>query len=271
MADPVDDAGAATPLIEMRHIHKYFGGVRAVDDVSLTLAAGEVVGILGHNGAGKSTLMGILAGAVERDSGTILMNGVPLKISHPRDARDAGIEMIYQNLALADNLDAVMNFFLGREVAVAGMWRKDRDMEAVALEAIHRVNPNFSTVREPVRRLSGGQRQSIAIARALYFNAKVLVMDEPTAALGPAETAAFKALVGRVKATGVGILLISHDIHDVFELSDRLLVMSGGRVVGTRKTTEVTKDEVLRMVVMGLAGGLAGGAPTQSLGATPQG
>jgi D-xylose transport system ATP-binding protein len=241
------------PLIEMRNIRKHFGGVLAVDDVSVALNRGEVVGILGHNGAGKSTLMGILAGAVPRDSGSILMDGQPLRIETPRDARDAGIEMIYQTLALADNLDAVMNIFLGREDKRARFFRRDGMMEQKALEALHRVNPRFSNVREPVRNLSGGQRQSIAIARALYFNAKVLVMDEPTAALGPAETAAFKELVARIRTSGVGILIISHDIHDVFELSDRLVVMASGRIVGERRTSEVSKDEILRMVVLGLS------------------
>jgi D-xylose transport system ATP-binding protein len=248
----------------MRHIFKHFGGVRAVSDVSLTLDRGEVLGILGHNGAGKSTLMGVLSGAVQRDSGEILMDGVPLRINGPRDAMDAGIEMIYQDLSLADNLDAVTNLFLGREMSVARTWRRDRDMERAALEAIHRVNPRLSSVRQPVRRLSGGQRQSVAIARALYFRAKVLIMDEPTAALGPAETQSFKGLVEAVKEADVGVLLISHDIHDVFELSDRLLVMAGGRAVGTRTTKEVTKDEVLRMVVMGLAGELSPGASAPS-------
>jgi D-xylose transport system ATP-binding protein len=246
------------PLVEMTHISKSYGGVRAVDDVSITLSCGESLGILGHNGAGKSTLIKILSGAVDRDTGEILMDGKPVKISSPRDARDHGIETIYQNLALADNLDAVGNLFLGRELTVAGLFRNRGAMEAAALDVVHRVNPKFSEIREPVRNLSGGQRQSIAIARALHFNARVVIMDEPTAALGPAETQMFKELVLRLKAENIGVVLISHDIHDVFELADRLVVMADGKVIGTRTTRQVTKDEVLKMIIMGLAGAMPG-------------
>ena len=241
------------PLVELRHVSKSFGGVLAVQDVSLELHPGEVVGVLGHNGAGKSTLMNMLSGAVPRDSGDILVDGESVRLASPREARGLGIEAIHQNLALADNLDAVDNLFLGREKTRGRIFRDDRAMQGLAREALHRVNPRFVNVLDPVGALSGGQRQSIAIARALYFNARVLIMDKPTAALGPRETAAFKSLVKRVAASGVGVFLISHDIHDVFQLTDRLVVMANGRVVGARTTSSVSKEEVLAMIILGAA------------------
>ncbi|MBO9195105.1 sugar ABC transporter ATP-binding protein [Rhizobium sp. 16-449-1b] len=240
-----------TPLVEMRGISKAFGGVQAVDDVSLTVGRGEVVGLLGHNGAGKSTLIKILAGAYVADSGEIKVNGDTAPIADPMDAKAHGIETIYQNLALADNLDAVGNLFLGREIRKYG-WMMDRKaMKDATATVCAQVNPRFKNLTVPVRYLSGGQRQSIAIARAIYFNAKVIIMDEPTAALGPGETALVKELVHRLKAQGVGVILISHDIEDVFELADRLVVMAAGRVVGNLKTEEATRKQVLSLIIMG--------------------
>jgi D-xylose transport system ATP-binding protein len=177
-----------TPLVEMRSIHKAFGGVRAVDDVSLAVHAGEVVALLGHNGAGKSTLMKMLAGAYPIDSGEVKLNGQGVKIANPADSQHLGIETIYQTLALADNLDAVANLFLGRELMTRWGTLDDYAMEKAARDVFHRLNPNFKNIRVPVRSLSGGQRQVVAISRALYFNAKALIMDEPCAALGPEET-----------------------------------------------------------------------------------
>jgi D-xylose transport system ATP-binding protein len=239
------------PLIEMRNIYKSFGGVRAVQDVSLQVAAGEVLGVLGHNGAGKSTLIRMLSGAMEIDSGTVLVGGEAVTIRSPRDARTLGIETIYQNLALADNLDAVGNLFLGRELRDRIGLRDDRRMAAEAAAVLRQVNPRFTNLHEPVRGLSGGQRQSIAIARAIHFKARVLVMDEPTAALGPKETAAFKEQVARLKEQGVAIILISHDMDDVVELTDRVLVLANGRTIGTRVTHSVTKDDILRLIIVG--------------------
>jgi D-xylose transport system ATP-binding protein len=240
-----------TPLVEMRDIHIAFGGLKAVDGCSVDLDAGEVVGLLGHNGAGKSTLIKVLSGAYRPDAGEIRIGGSPVRIDSPRDAKRHGIETIYQTLALADNLDAAGNIFLGREVVTPLGMLDDAAMEAATREVMGRLNPHFRRFKEPVRALSGGQRQSVAIARAIHFNARILIMDEPTAALGPAETAQVGELVKELKRQGIGIFLISHDIHDVFDLSDRVHVMKNGRLVGTARTAEVTKDEVLGMIILG--------------------
>jgi D-xylose transport system ATP-binding protein len=242
---------ASIPLVELEDISIAFGGIRAVDGASIDLYPGEVVGLLGHNGAGKSTLIKILSGAYKRDSGEIRIEGQPATINNPRDAKAYGIETIYQTLAVADNVDAAANLFLGREISTALGTLDDVAMEAKAREVMGRLNPNFRRFKEPVKALSGGQRQSVAIARAILFDARILIMDEPTAALGPQETAQVGDLIRQLKSEGIGIFLISHDIHDVFDLADRLCVMKNGQVVGTAKTTDVTKDEVLGMIIMG--------------------
>src|SRR6478672_10365265 len=241
----------ATPLVEMRNINIAFGGLHAVRDVSIDLYPGELIGLVGHNGAGKSTLMHTLSGAHPADSGEILINGHPVTIHNPRDARQNGIEVIYQKLALADNIDAAGNMFLGRELRTRTGALDDSAMAAATAKVMRRLNPRFKNLRTPVRSLSGGQRQSVAIARAVHFNAKILIMDEPTAALGPAETAQVRDLVSQLKAEGIGIFLISHDIHDVFDLADRISVMLQGKLVGTVNKNDVTKDEVLAMIIMG--------------------
>ena len=239
------------PLVEMRDVSIAFGGIKAVDHASIDLYPGEVVGLLGHNGAGKSTLIKVLSGAYKRDAGTIFVDGKTADISNPRDAKALGIETIYQTLALADNVDAAANLYLGRELRTAWGTLDDIAMEAATREVMGRLNPNFRRFKEPVMSLSGGQRQSVAIARAIHFNARILIMDEPTAALGPQETAQVGELIKQLKSQGIGIFLISHDIHDVFDLADRITVMKNGRVVGSAKVTDVTKDEVLGMIIMG--------------------
>lgn len=239
------------PLVEMRNIHKRFGGVHAVEGVSIDLMPGEVVGVLGHNGAGKTVLMKALSGAIPCDEGDILINGENVEIRQPRDARRYGIETIYQTLALSDNLDAPANLFLGREIMTTFGTLDDGAMENEARKVIQRLNPNFTNIKDPVRNMSGGQRQSVAIARAIYFNAKILIMDEPTAALGPHETAMVAELIKQLKSEGIGIFLISHDLHDVFDLADRVSVIKNGKLVGTCRTSEVTKDEVLAMIILG--------------------
>jgi D-xylose transport system ATP-binding protein len=245
------EAQAATPLVDLRNISIAFGGIRAVDDASVDLHPGEVVALLGHNGAGKSTLIKILSGAYKRDAGQIFINGEEATIGNPRDAKRYGIETIYQTLALADNVDAAANLFLGRELRTAWGTLDDVAMEAEARKVMGRLNPRFVRFKDPVVKLSGGQRQSVAIARAILFNARILIMDEPTAALGPQETAQVGELVRQLKSEGIGIFLISHDIHDVFDLADRVCVMKNGRVVGTARTSDVTKDEVLGMIILG--------------------
>ncbi len=224
---------ARTPIVEMRDIRISFGGVHAVDGVSVSVHAGEVLGLVGGNGAGKSTLMKALSGARPPDGGQILVNGSPVSINNPRDAKNHGIETIYQTLALADNVDAAANVFLGREIVSRFGSLDDAAMESATRKVMARLNPRFRNFKAPVKSLSGGQRQSVAIARAVHFNAKVLIMDEPTAALGPAETAQVRDLVAQLKDEGIGIFLISHDIHDVFDLADRITVMLQGRLVGT--------------------------------------
>src|SRR5438270_8950078 len=240
-----------TALVEMRAIRVSFGGVHAVDNVSVTLHAGEVVGLVGGNGAGKSTLMKALSGAHPPNAGEILIEGRPVVITNPRDAKALGIETIYQTLALADNIDAPGNVFLGRELVTRDGSLDDAAMESATRKVMQRLNPHFKNFRTAVGWLSGGQRQAIAIARAIQFNARILIMDEPTAALGPAETAQVRTLIQQLKAEGIGIFLISHDIHDVFDLADRISVMAHGRLVGTVHKTDVTTDEVLAMIIMG--------------------
>ncbi|OZA11776.1 MAG: ABC transporter ATP-binding protein, partial [Rhodobacterales bacterium 17-64-5] len=181
-------ANTGTPLVELRDISIAFGGIKAVDHVTIDLHPGEVVGLLGHNGAGKATLIKCLSGAYKADAGEIYINGAKVEINNPRDARVYNIETIYQTLALADNLNAASNLFLGREIVGAGGFLDDSAMEAETRKIMARLNPNFRKFNVPVSALSGGQRQSVAIARAVYFNAKILIMDEPTAALGPQET-----------------------------------------------------------------------------------
>lgn len=240
-----------TPLVEMTDISISFGGIRAVDRASIDLYPGEVVGLLGHNGAGKSTLIKVLSGACKRDSGSIRIDGHDASINNPRDAKGYGIETIYQQLAVADNVDAAANLFLGRELTTALGTLDDAAMESKAREVMGRLNPSFQRFKEPVKALSGGQRQSVAIARAMLFDARILIMDEPTASLGPQETAQVGDLIRQLKTDGIGIFLISHDIHDVFDLADRLVVMKNGQVVGTARTSDVTKDEVLGMIILG--------------------
>jgi len=247
----------STPLVEMRDMSIAFGGIKAVDHVTIDLQPGEVVGLLGHNGAGKSCLIKMLSGAYPRDSGEILIDGTPVDIDNPRDAKRHGIETIYQTLALADNVDAAANLFLGRELRTPWGTLDDSAMESATRKVMHRLNPNFQKFDAAVRALSGGQRQSVAIARALHFNARILIMDEPTAALGPQETQQVAELIVQLKKEGLGIFLISHDLHDVFDLSDRVSVMKNGRLVGTVNTKDVSKDDVLGMIIMGTMPGEA--------------
>ncbi len=247
------DKSQSPPLVEMRDMQLSFGGIKAVDHVTVDLYPGEVVGLLGHNGAGKSTLIKMLSGAYRANGGEIFINGKKAVINNPRDARSYNIETIYQTLALADNLNATSNLFLGRELLTPLGLVDDAAMEAETREIMGRLNPNFDNFYTPVSSLSGGQRQSVAIARAVYFNAKILIMDEPTAALGPQETQMVADLIQQLKAEGLGIFLIDHDIHDVMKLCDRAAVMKNGKLVGLGavKVKDVTADDLLAMIIMG--------------------
>ena len=249
MATDIDRSG--TPLIELRNMSKAFGGIRAVDDVSIDLYPGEVLGVLGHNGAGKSVLMKMVSGALTRDSGEIFINGSKVEINNPRDARNYNIETIYQYLALADNLDAASNLFLGRELTTRLGLVDDAAMEAETRKIMGRLTPNFRRFSTPVAGLSGGQRQSVAISRAVYFNAKILIMDEPTAALGVEETAMVAELIDELKKQGIGIFLIDHDIHQVKSMCDRASVMKNGKLVGTVEVDKVSEDDILGMIILG--------------------
>jgi D-xylose transport system ATP-binding protein len=240
-----------TPLVEMRNIDVAFGGVHAVRDVTIDLNAGEVVGLVGGNGAGKSTLMRVLSGAHPADAGDIRVDGEVVVIKNPRDAKAFNIETIYQTLALADNIDAPGNLFLGRELLTRWGTLDESGMEDATRKIMGRLNPNFKNFATPVVSLSGGQRQAVAIARAVHFNARIMIMDEPTAALGPAETNQVRSLIRQLKDEGIGIFLISHDIHDVFDLSDRISVMYHGRIVDTVQKGDVTPDDVLGMIILG--------------------
>jgi len=192
-----------------------------------------------------------LSGAYTAGAGEIWVKGERAHIVSPRDAKAYGIETIYQTLALAENIDAAANIFLGRELLTRWGTLNDAEMEAETRKVMARLNPHFRRFKDPVRALSGGQRQSVAIARAIYFNAQILIMDEPTAALGPAETKQVGDLTLSLKKQGIGIFLISHDIHDVFDLADRVYVMKNGRIVGSAYVKDVTKDDVLGMIILG--------------------
>jgi D-xylose transport system ATP-binding protein len=239
------------PLVELRNMNVSFGGVHAVNNVTVDLYPGEILGLVGGNGAGKSTLIKTLSGAQKPDSGEIFIDGEPVTIHSPMDAKHLAVETIYQTLALADNIDAPSNVFLGREILTPVRTLDDSAMEDATRKVMKRLNPRFENFTAPVESLSGGQRQSVAIAKAVQFNARILIMDEPTAALGPAETEVVRGLMRQLKEEGIGIFLISHDIHDVFDLADRISVMLQGKLVGTVNKADVTMDEVLAMIIIG--------------------
>jgi D-xylose transport system ATP-binding protein len=239
------------PLVLMSDIEVAFGGVKAVDRVTVDLHRGEVVALLGHNGAGKSTLIKCLSGACQPDSGEIWIDGHRASIGSPRDARAHHIETIYQTLALADNLDASANLFLGREMRTPLGLLDDAAMTAATRRVIGRLNPNFTKFDVPVSALSGGQRQAVAIARAVHFDARILIMDEPTAALGPQETDMVCTLIRTLRDQGLGIFLIDHDVHQVKRICDRAHVMKNGRLVGTVRVADVSEDDLLEMIIAG--------------------
>lgn len=234
----------------MEGISKHFGGVQALTDVEVELYPGEVVGILGHNGAGKSTLIKILAGAQRADSGRIFIRGEEAVINDPNDARAYGIETIYQELALCGNLDAPANLFMGREVEKFGFLDK-RHMARETRKILDKLGIRIPSLAREVESMSGGQRQSISIGRAVYFDAKILIMDEPTAALGMEESKLVIDLIGELKSNGIGIFWISHDIHDVYAFTDRITILKGGRNVVTCGTTDCTQDEIVSMIISG--------------------
>ena len=242
----------AAPLLEARGISKRFGGVHALEQVDFTLHAGEVVALAGDNGAGKSTLIKIISGVFPPDDGALHYQGSRVTFANPQDARARGIETIYQDLALADNLDVGANVFLGREPMTRrfGLPVIDRRrMRAEALRTLDRLDIGLDRLDRPVRALSGGQRQCVAIGRALHWNARVLIMDEPTAALGVPEQRKVIALIQSLKDHGVGIVFISHNLADIFAVSDRIVVLRRGVNAGERAREDANPDEIVRMMV----------------------
>ncbi|HWP48098.1 MAG TPA: ATP-binding cassette domain-containing protein [Candidatus Limnocylindrales bacterium] len=244
---------SSTPILEVINLTKRFGGLVAVDRVHMQVFPGEVVGLLGDNGAGKSTLIKMISGVYQPDEGQILFQGKELKLSNPMEALKLGIETIYQDLALAENLNVYANIFLGREKVkkVLGFINVlDRNyMLEESRRVLKRLDIEIPSLRNKIQKLSGGQRQAVAISRSIYWNAKFLIMDEPTAALGVAEQQKVLALVRTLKAQGVPVIIISHQLHDVFSVADRLIVMRRGRKVGERLTRETTPDEIVGLIV----------------------
>jgi ABC-type sugar transport system ATPase subunit len=240
-------------LLETRDITKRFGGLTAVDRVSIGLRAGEALALLGDNGAGKSTLIKIISGVHRPDEGEILIQGKKAHIESPMDALAAGIETIYQDLALAENLDVGANIFLGRERMKRSLGvlkvLDDQSMREEAQKVLDRLDIEIPSLKKTIRTLSGGQRQAVAISRSIYWDAKVLIMDEPTAALGVSEQRKVLDLVRTLKDQGIGIILISHQMYDVFEVADRLAVMRRGVKVGERIVKDTTPDEVVSLIV----------------------
>jgi D-xylose transport system ATP-binding protein len=240
-----------TPLLELRDVSKRFGAVQALAGVDLTLHRGEVLALVGDNGAGKSTLIKGIAGIHPFDHGEVLFEGEPVRIHGPADAAALGIEVVYQDLALADNLDAVQNMYLGREQRRFGML----DEEAMEREAIDTMNDlavtTLGSVRQRVAGLSGGQRQSVAVAKAVMWNSKVVILDEPTAALGVAQTRQVLDLVKRLGAQGLGVIVISHNLHDVFEVAHRVAVLRLGQLVADFAADDTTQQEVVEAITAG--------------------
>lgn len=238
---------SAEHLLCLRDISKRFGAVRALAGVDLDVYAGEVVAIVGDNGAGKSTLVKILSGVHPQDSGTILFAGNPVSLTSPKASRDIGIESVYQDLALCDNLDVVSNLWLGRELRTGG--RLDEvEMEQRSWMLLRELSARVPSVRVPVASLSGGQRQTVAIARSLIGNPRVVILDEPTAALGVAQTAEVLNLIERLRERGLGVILISHNIADVQAVADRIVVLRLGRNGGDFRVADVTSEMIIAAI-----------------------
>jgi len=247
-----------TPLLELRNITKSFGSVQALTDVDFEVGPGEIMALVGDNGAGKSTLVKCIAGTHMPDSGQIFFDGREVHIHTPKDASRLGIEVVYQDLALCDNLDVVQNMFLGREtnrfqvLNEAPMEQQTADtLKSLAVTTI-------TSIRQPVATLSGGQRQSVAVARAVMWNGKLVILDEPTAALGVAQTEQVLQLVRRLGQQGIGVILISHNLHDVFETADRITVLRLGRTVGVFDRRTTTQQAVVEAITAGVPTKVAG-------------
>ncbi|MBW7883289.1 MAG: sugar ABC transporter ATP-binding protein [Caldilineaceae bacterium] len=241
------------PVLQLENVTKRFGGLTAVNNVSLDIHAGEVIGLVGDNGAGKSTLIKTISGVHRPDEGRIFLDGREITLSSPFEARQLGIETIYQDLALCENLDASVNIFLGREPSrpLLGVFRQvDRGhMLEEAQKVLDRLDIHIPDLRRPIREMSGGQRQAVAIARAVYWNARLVIMDEPTAALGVPEQRKVHELVQTLKSHNVPVIIISHNLQDIFATADRMVVMRRGKKVGDLPAAGTTSDELVSLMV----------------------
>jgi D-xylose transport system ATP-binding protein len=246
--DAAEDAATPTgaPILQLQQVSKRFGAVQALTQVDFEVHAGEVVALVGDNGAGKSTLTKTISGTIRADSGVILLDGRPVRIHKPSDATALGIATVYQDLALCDNLDVVANLFLGRESRTVGL--DEISMETTSNDLMRRLSVKIPSVRTPVASLSGGQRQSIAVARAAMGAPRVVLLDEPTAALGVAQTAEVLELIRALKAEGLGVMVISHSLNDVFAVSDRIVVLRLGKRVAGFRTSDATTDQVVSAI-----------------------
>jgi len=242
------------PLLRVTNATKRFGGLTAVNDVSMDVNIGEVIGLIGDNGAGKSTLIKIISGVYQPDGGEFYFDGNKVSFNKPREARDAGIETIYQDLALAENLDIGSNIFLGREVKknyLGGLLHtlNRKKMQNESADVLSKLDIKIPSLTEQIRNLSGGQRQAVAIARSIYWNAKLMIMDEPTAALGVHEQRKVLTLVKTLRDQGVPVIIISHNMQDVFAVADRIVILRRGRKVAERAAAKTSIDEVVSLMV----------------------
>jgi len=258
-----------SPLLQLRGITKSFGSVQALTDVDFEVRRGEVMALVGDNGAGKSTLVKCVAGTHSADSGEILFEGEEVHIHAPKDAAHLGIEVVYQDLALCDNLDVVQNMYLGREVHDWLQRLNEPIMEQRTAETLKSLAvTTISSIRQPVATLSGGQRQSVAVAKAVQWNSKLVILDEPTAALGVAQTEQVLALVRRLGEQGLAVVIISHNLHDVFETATRITVLRLGRNVGVYVRDKTTQEEVVHAITAGVPTKVSGIPGTAAAGAT---
>jgi D-xylose transport system ATP-binding protein len=255
------------PLLELRDVSKSFGSVQALTDVDFEVRSGEVMALVGDNGAGKSTLIKCIAGIHPMDEGQIFFDGEEVTIHGPRDAAKLGVEVVYQDLALADNLDVVQNMFLGRESHTRFQILQEAPMETKAAETLKSLRvTTINSIRQPVATLSGGQRQSVAVARAVMWNSKLVILDEPTAALGVAQTEQVLELVRRLADQGLAVVLISHNLHDVFETAHRITVLRLGRNVGVYSREKTTQQQVVEAITAGVPTKVSG-VPAAAAGA----
>jgi D-xylose transport system ATP-binding protein len=248
-----------SPTLETRGVSKSFGSVNALSDVDFEVRSGEIMALVGDNGAGKSTLIKCIAGTYSIDSGEVFFDGRKVSINGPKDAAKLGIEVVYQDLALCDNLDVVQNMFLGRETHDWLGRLKEAPMEARTAETLKSLRvTTIRSIRQQVARLSGGQRQSVAIGRAVMWNSRVVILDEPTAALGVAQTEQVLELVRRLADQGLAVVLISHNLHDIFEVADRITVLRLGRNVAVYARSQTTQQEVVHAITAGVPTRVAG-------------